>query len=239
MGAAFVQPGAGHIAAFVLIALGVLAWLVRPLRIAPRAVLLLLGWQTLIASFALVGYFARFDQPWRALPLVALTLAAAVWLAHRPWHTAIGRWLAQTPVWAWAALQTFRLPLEVLLYSLYAHGVIGKHMTWAGYNFDVLIGVTAPVIAWLLFRYGDRRAVRRLALLWNLAGLVLLANIVLIAVLSIPFPFQWFTAEPANRFVAQLPFVWLPTFLVPIALLAHLCSVRLLRRAHTRLSQLV
>ena len=183
-----------------------------------------LAWQALIAALALSGFFAVYDQPWRALPTVGATLALTAWLALRPAH---GAWFLKTPRSFWPALQSFRLPLELLLYRLVLDGVIGQQMSFAGFNFDILVGVTAPFIAGLVWRCRERRGVKRALIIWNLFGLALLVNIVVIAVLSIPFPFQFFTQEPANRMVTAFPFVWLPTLLVPLAMFAHLVSLRL------------
>ena len=61
---------------------------------------------------------------------------------------------------------------------------------------------------------------------WNIFGLVLLANIVTIAILSMPTEFRIFMNEPANIFVAHIPYVWLPTVLVQTALLGHLLLFR-------------
>ena len=226
-----VGPGAAHIALFAALLVLTLAWLRWVLRVPVRALAAVLAWQGLMGGLALAGYFTRYDQPGRVLPTVGASVAAAVWLASRPWGTAVGRWLAASPPWAWLALQTFRLPLELLLYSLFVHGVIGAQMTFVGHNVDIVVGLSAPLLAVLVGmvgRPGARPWVRHLAIAWNLLGLLLLLNIVVIAVLSIPFAFQVFTAGPANRIVAGLPFVWLPTLLVPLALLAHLVSLRLL-----------
>jgi len=63
-------------------------------------------------------------------------------------------------------------------------------------------------------------------LLWNIVGLLVLANIVVVAVLSTPYPFRYFMNEPGNTIVFNFPFVWLPSFVVPFALLLHLISIR-------------
>ena len=230
MDTAVVGPGTSYLAAFVVLVLSTVAWLFAALRVPQRALAALLAWQTLMGGLALAGYFMRFDQPWRALPTVGLSMATAVWLASRPWQTEVGRWLGASPPWKWVALQTFRLPLELLLYSLFMHGVIGRQMTFAGFNFDILVGLSALAVAGLLHRHGTRRWAQQIAIAWNLMGLLLLLNIVVISVISIPFSFQVFTSEPANRLVAGFPFIWLPTLLVPIALLSHLCALRLLVR---------
>lgn len=226
-----VLPSAAQSGLFVVLVAIVLAWLRWGLR-APWALLgAIAAWQALMAGLALAGYFSRFDQPGRALPTVGASVALALWLARRPLGAdagAIGRWLLAAPPWAWVALQGFRLPLELLLHSLHTRGVIGRQMTLEGANFDIAIGASAlPLVAWMAWRAHRGRPVPAAAVVgWNLLGLALLLNIVVVAVLSVPFPFQLFTAEPANRVVAGFPFVWQPTLLVPLALLGHVVSLR-------------
>lgn len=65
---------------------------------------------------------------------------------------------------------------------------------------------------------------------WNVAGLALLANVVRIAVLAAPGPLRRLTEEAPNQVPSLFPFVWLPYFLVPLALLGHLVSLVQLAR---------
>ena len=67
-----------------------------------------------------------------------------------------------------------------------------------------------------------------------LAGLALLLNIVGVAMLSVPGPLRVFMNEPANTIIAEWPFVWLPAFVVPVALWSHLLSLRQLVRRGAR-----
>ena len=62
----------------------------------------------------------------------------------------------------------------------------------------------------------------------QLAGLALLINVVTVAALSMPTPFQRF--HPANVFVVEPPFVWLPLFLVQSALFGHVALLRRIRQ---------
>ncbi len=97
-------------------------------------------------------------------------------------------------------------------------------MTFEGRNFDILSGLTAPIIAWLAFRNGKTN--RPLLIVWNIFALLLLINIVADAVLSIPTPFQQLAFEQPNRAVLYFPFVCLPALVVPIVLFSHLASFR-------------
>jgi hypothetical protein len=65
---------------------------------------------------------------------------------------------------------------------------------------------------------------------WNVLGLALLANIVAIAVLSTP-TLHRFPEGPPNVLPSTFPWVWLPSFLVQVALGSHLLVFRRLRRA--------
>ncbi len=128
-------------------------------------------------------------------------------------------------------LQTFRVLVEtVLFYSALEHGLIPELMTFSGRNFDLLVGLTAPLVAWLVFERAVLGA--RFLLAWNVAGLALLGNIVTHAVLSLPTPVQRLAFEQPNVLVLEFPYIYLPVLLVMAALLGHVVSItRLLAAA--------
>jgi len=99
-------------------------------------------------------------------------------------------------------------------------------MTFSGWNFDILSGITAPFIAWFAFRGGKIN--RAVLIAWNIFALLLLIIIVSIAVLSVPLPIQKFGFEQPNVAVLYFPFIWLPTIIVPIILFSHLASLWIL-----------
>ncbi len=99
-------------------------------------------------------------------------------------------------------------------------------MTYAGLNFDIVTGVTAALLGYLLLR---GRASITATKAWNILGLLLLANIVGIAVLASPVPIHVAFEGPVNTLPSTFPFVWLPTVLVQLALLGHLLVFRRLR----------
>jgi hypothetical protein len=126
--------------------------------------------------------------------------------------------------------QLFRVPVEWLLYRLAVEQEIPEVMTYSGLNFDIVSGITGGLLGLLLLRRGVPSWVLGL---WNLLGLVLLANIVLVAILSTPVPFRVFTDGPPNLLPSTFPFVWLPSFLVQLALVGHLLLFRSLRARST------
>lgn len=125
-------------------------------------------------------------------------------------------------------LQTFRFPLELLFLWFMSADVLPVQMTLEGRNPDMLIGITAPLVAYFGIQKGK---LPRWAIIgWNFIGLGFLFNIVTIAILSVPGPLRYFMNEPANTLVMEFPFQLIPTFLVPLALFLHLFSLRQLLR---------
>ena len=120
-------------------------------------------------------------------------------------------------------LSIIRIPVELVLLWLYQNGQVPQLMTFEGRNFDILSGLTAPLIAWLAFRGGQIN--KPLLIIWNILGLLLLINIVSHAALSLPSPIQQLAFDQPNRGVLYFPFIWLPSIIVPIVLFSHLASL--------------
>lgn len=120
-------------------------------------------------------------------------------------------------------LHIIRIPVELILHQLYENKMIPQIMTFEGWNFDILSGITAPVIFWLAFRGGKTN--RPLLIVWNIFALLLLINIVTIAILSVASPVQRLAFEQPNRGVLYFPFIWLAAIIVPIVLFSHLASL--------------
>ncbi len=143
----------------------------------------------------------------------------------------LGTQLAKLPFHLLIGFQTFRIAVEILLHRAYVEGLMPVQMSFEGYNFDILSGITAL----LLLLIAKRRPLdRRLILTWNILGLTLLLTIIGIAVVSMPIDgIRLFNNEPANTWVTRAPFVWLPTVMVFMAMLGHLLVFRKLRSAQS------
>ena len=120
-------------------------------------------------------------------------------------------------------LSIVRVPVELVLLWLYQQGQVPQLLTFEGRNFDILSGLTAPLIAWLAFRGGKTN--RPLLIVWNLLALGLLLNIVTTAILSLETPFQQFAFDQPNRGVLYFPFIWLPAIIVPVVFVSHFVSL--------------
>ena len=128
-------------------------------------------------------------------------------------------------------LNIVRIPVEIVLYWLFLNKVVPELMTFEGRNFDILAGISAPIIAY--FGFTKSKLSRKTILIWNFICLGLLLNIVLNAFFSAPSPIQKFAFDQPNIAILNFPFSWLPTFIVPIVLFGHLTSIRQLLKIKT------
>ncbi|MBM4363316.1 MAG: hypothetical protein FJ104_11590 [Deltaproteobacteria bacterium] len=182
---------------------------------------LLAGWATLTGALAGSGVLLRFDV--RPPPFVLLflaILAIGLTLGLGP----VGRRVATLPLAALVGLHAFRFPLELVMHRAAMDGVMPLQMSYSGWNFDILTGLTAIPVA-VLAHQG--RAPRWSIVAWNLLGTTLLVVIVSIALSSSPL-LMAFGTDPArvNTWVGHFPFVYLPTVLVTTAMAGHVALWR-------------
>ena len=178
-------------------------------------------WFVLVGALAHRGFFTNFA----ALPphlLFALLLPALVFAIFEIVSKTLPIALRESPITWLIAFQVFRVIVELVLYRGYKAGVVPVQMTFEGRNLDILIGLTAPLAAWIVYR---TRSVA-FGIAWNIAGLVSLLNIAIVAVLSMPTPLRRFMNDPPNTLLAHFPFIYLPAVLVPAGYIAHLLSIR-------------
>jgi len=131
------------------------------------------------------------------------------------------------PLWALLGFQVYRVGVELFLHELWHDGLAPRMVTFNGTNFDILIGVSAPLIAWLASR-GQLET--RLALIWNALGLLSLANVAARSALTAPGPLHILHSEVPNLAIGTFPYTFIPGFLAPLAVVLHVFAIRSLRR---------
>ena len=193
-----------------------------------RTILWIIGsWLVLQAAIVFTGFYTETRTvPPRFIVAILPPLAAiAIMFSSRK-----GRSFIQSLDLKWLTiLHVVRIPVELVLFGLFVYKLVPVEMTFEGLNADILSGLTAPVIYYLLFY--RKRKVRKFFLAWNIFCLVLLINIVTIAILSAPLPFQQIGFDQPNVGVFLFPFIWLPALIVPLVLFSHLvCIYQLVRQ---------
>jgi hypothetical protein len=183
-------------------------------------------WLTLQAFVSFTGFYTETNTvPPRFLLLLGPPLLLIAFL----FLTARGKsYLDGLDLKYMTLLHTVRIPVELVIFWLFVHKAVPQLMTFEGRNFDILSGITAPIIYYLGFV--KNMISKNMLITWNFICLALLLNIVINAILSAPTPFQKFGFEQPNIGVLYFPFTWLPAAIVPLVLLSHLASIRELRR---------
>lgn len=123
------------------------------------------------------------------------------------------------------AIHLVRIPVELCLYKLYVLGEVPVGMTFKGWNFDILIGLSAIIVAvFICSKPGFAKS--KLFRLWNIAGMIMLGVIVITAILAAPSPVQLIGPEQPNTAILRFPFTLLPAVVVPLVLLSHLLCLK-------------
>jgi hypothetical protein len=197
-------------------------WLARRSRMLALGFLGALGlWLAATAVLANAGVLSDWTARPPRVALLPLAFLATALLLGR---TATFRSLVAATPRAWTLLaQTFRVPVELILFALYATGRAPVQITFEGRNLDVLVGLTAPLMAWWVWR---RRASPALVVGWNVLGLGILANTVVTVLTSTPGPMHLPWPGAPFTALAAWPLVWLPAFLAPLAVFLHVVSLQ-------------
>jgi len=186
------------------------------------------GFMAFVAVLALSGLLGRFDlRPPPLMLWMVGTLGGALAVGLSP----LGKRMATgLPLVALVGFQAFRLPLELVMHRAAVEGVMPSIMSFGGYNFDIVSGATALVLALLLARGQVPRGV---VVAWNVLGSLLLATIVTIAFLATPLV-RAFGEGQINAWITQFPYSWM-AIMVSAALLGHvLLARRLLSESRAR-----
>ncbi len=193
----------------------------RQMRWTMPARLIFVGLVVIEAAFGSSGILGRFDTmppPFLLFMLLCLSVSAAV--AFTGFGELLSRHLSFS---ALIGFQAFRILAELVIYLAHQQGLAPRALTFQGYNFDIITGLTALPLAWHL-RSGRRSP--GLIRAWNWMGIAFLAVILFIGITSMPVPFRVFMEEPSNVWVTTFPYVLLPGILVVAAFTGHLLALR-------------
>lgn len=187
-----------------------------------KTALVLTGWLVYISAVSVTGIFSSPKLP----PRIPILLVFPAFLFFIYFFTSkhFKNFIAQTPP-AWPVyFQSFRIVVELLIWWLFLKGIFPQSATFDGHNFDILIGLTAPLIAY--FTFTNPKLGKTIFILWNVAGLATLVIIVSIIMRHSYFPsLQSDPNNILNKGFGTFPYMFLPGFLMPIAVFMHIFSL--------------
>lgn len=183
------------------------------------------GWLAYLFIISLTGILKDLNLPPKFPLLIFLPLLIGFLIFYRSSkNSSVIKAIPNTwPVY----FQSFRIVVElILLYTFYA-GIIPESATFEGWNFDVLMGVSAPFVAYLLVQQNGSKG---LLYLWNVIGIGMVLFVGYITASSMYFPQTWGSEVPlVNMTFIEMPYLLLAGFLAPLAIFMHVVSLIHLR----------
>ncbi|MEQ9264847.1 MAG: hypothetical protein RLN81_06470 [Balneolaceae bacterium] len=187
---------------------------------------IIVGFMVVQVFLSIQGFYLKIDT---IPPRFILMLAPSLILMVIVFSSKRGKsFLEKLDIKMLTLLHIIRIPVEFILWALFLNETIPERMTFEGLNYDILAGLTAPVIYY--FYFIQKSISKKWILGWNLLSLALLLNIVINAILSTPSVFQQLAFNQPNIAILHFPFIWLPSIVVPIVMFSHLAAIRFFRR---------
>ena len=208
-------------ALFILITVVGISFLFQASKEDKHILVLSIIWSAVIT---LLSYFNLFEKTDTLPPPFAFILLGGV-LFTIYFNRRLNK-RDSNPEWWWA-IHGLRLPVEIGLYLMFLDQLVPKIMTFAGWDYDIIMGISAILL--ILFKISLNYTLPKpFLIIWNILGIILLTIIVSTAFLSTPLPIQQFAFEQPNVGILKFPFVLLPGYIVPIVIVAHLQQLRML-----------
>lgn len=185
------------------------------------------GWLLYAYALSASGFFQVYTVPPRIALFLILPLFAgmAYFFLSKKFEDLIR---AVPPAWP-VYLQSFRIIVEILILGMFWQGFASVEPTLEGYNFDILAGLTAPFVAFFIFQ--RKMVPRKVAMAWNIFGLLLLANVVIIFNTLILRPSLWgYTTSPVKPEFGTMPYLLVAGVFMPLAVFMHFFSIAQLNR---------
>ena len=125
-------------------------------------------------------------------------------------------------------LHLWRVPFAFVLLWFYQAQITPLGLTFEGYNYDIIIGLTAPVIGSLAF--SQKMLTKEIVLGWNGLGIVFL-------LISTGLIFMELTInQKALLLFNDLPYFAIFGFLLPLSLFSHVLSIYRILKGHVTVS---
>ena len=135
----------------------------------------------------------------------------------------VRRTIARVPLHWLVGVQLYRIGGGLFLIALLQDDIPAEFALPAGIG-DLVVGVTAPLVALAIARQGIDRVWPRV-LAWCTLGIVDLVAAVTLGLLTAPSAFQQLALDTPNAAITSYPLVLIPTFAVPVSILLHVYAV--------------
>ena len=179
-------------------------------------------WLIYLSILSTTEVLGNFTMPPRVPLLVIFPLLAV--MIFTLFKKTTSTFLSITSVSWLIYIQGFRIIVELIIWGAYREGIVPLETTLEGYNFDIIIGLTAVPLAY----YAKNDKVSPLVLMiWNIAGILILGNTVRFFLSSVYFPeLLGQTSTMVTSDFVKLPYLLIPGMFMPLAVYIHALSIK-------------
>lgn len=176
-------------------------------------------WLAYVIGLSKTGFLEEMSLPPR-MPLMVI-IPGVLLLALFASKRGHGQLLAQLPKHVPVYIQSFRIIVELLIYGTFLNGIFPERTTFEGLNYDILVGISALPIGFLV----QRQSLGKKGLLvWNIICCLIL-TLTGYAFMSSYYILNLANAEQIHEFL-NLPYILLPSVLLPFAFFYHIISIK-------------
>lgn len=204
----------------VLIAFACIWLLYIAAKKAPNVFYLCVCWVLIQASAAYTGFYLMSEHKTLQfiLSIILPTSLILALLLNKK-----GRWFVNFLNQEYLTyIFALKIPLQYIMHWLFKTETMPMFTTMSIQNIDLLIGLSAPLVAY----YGIKKGKIPLKgiIIWNIFSLSILINIIISALI---FDNQDNgIINQGDVMIFQFPFIWIPSFIVPIFIFAHISLLK-------------
>jgi hypothetical protein len=196
-------------------------------RIAAALAFIVASWFAAIALVAVTGLFNRPGIPPLPIGIAATVPILAFAIAYATSHR-VREFLLGLDRRVLTLLHTWRV-VGIVFVLLYLRGQLPASFALPAGIGDILIGISAPVVA--RFARSNSRRDRARLLVWHWLGIIDLVMAVSLGILNSSGPLGILPHSVDTHVMGALPLTLIPTFLVPLAVILHVIVLAQLKRA--------
>ncbi|MEI7577426.1 MAG: hypothetical protein WCK51_11070 [Armatimonadota bacterium] len=187
------------------------------------AVTAFMGWVFFAGMLGYTGILACKTPPGPVFVGVPALLIVFFGIVRNPNSAAFA---ARVALPVLTGFQAYRVFVELGFHELANRKMVPQLMTFRGLNFDILIGVSAPVVALVAWKKPNLKPLYRG---WNIIGLLSVINAIMIGVLSFLGRTHGVPGgDVPNTAIGIFPFSFVPGLLAPLAIVLHVLSLKAL-----------
>lgn len=136
-------------------------------------------------------------------------------------------WIVNIPSHWLIYLQSFRIIVETLFVYSVAANILPSEVTIEGYNYDMVVGFSAILMGLVFIKFQTKK----LAILWNYLGILVLVSVIIVFMTSLFKPELYGSNIPLLTSKAtEIPYLYVAGYLMPLAVFGHVLSILNLKK---------